>query len=307
MGGDGKPAKKQEALCKRARMIRAIRDFLTSRDYLEVETPYLVQAVIPEAHIDALHCSGGFLHTSPELHMKRLLAEGYPRIFQICKCFRDGELGSSHLSEFTMLEWYCQGMDYRELMKECEEMIVSVASDLGCGDVINYQGKAIELERPWDRLSVREAFACYAPISMDKALTENCFDEIMASCIEPHLGIGQPTFIYDYPVSGSALAKEKKEDFALAERFELYMGGKEIANACSELTDPKEHRRRFLSVNKYRYSIGKSVYPVPERFLEGIASMPPAAGIALGVDRLAMIFCDSFAIDDVVSFVPESL
>jgi len=307
MVGDGKPAKKREALWKRARMIRAIRDFLTSRDYLEVETPYLLQAVIPEAHIDALSCSGGFLHTSPELHMKRLLAKGYPRIFQICKCFRDGELGSSHLPEFTMLEWYCQGMDYRELMKECEEMIVAVAGDLGCGNVINYHGKAIALERPWDRISVRDAFACHAPISMDKAVTENCFDEIMVSCIEPHLGLAQPTFIYDYPVSGSALAKEKKEDFALAERFELYMGGKEIANACSELIDPEEHHRRFLSVNKYRYSIGKSIYPMPERFLEDITSMPHAAGIALGVDRLAMIFCDSSAIDEVVSFVPEFL
>jgi elongation factor P--(R)-beta-lysine ligase len=307
MEEDGRPAKKRETLWERARMIRAIRNFLTSRDYLEVETPYLIPAVIPEAHIDAISCGAGFLHTSPELHMKRLLATGYPRIFQICKCFRDGELGSSHLPEFTMLEWYCQGMDYRELMKECEEMIVSVAGDLGYGNVINYQGKAIGLERPWESLSVREAFACHAPISMDKAVTENCFDEIMVSCIEPHLGLTQPIFIYDYPISGSALAKGKKEDFALAERFELYMGGKEIANACSELSDPEEHHRRFLSVNRYRYSIGKSIYPMPERFLEDITSMPHAAGIALGVDRLAMIFCDSSAIDDVVSFVPEFL
>ena len=285
-------------------MIRAIRDFFTSRDYLEVETPHLIPTLIPEAHIDAISCGGRFLHTSPELHMKRLLATGYPRIFQICKCFRDGELGSSHLPEFTMLEWYCQGMDYRQLMKECEELIVSVAGDLGCGDVINYQGKAIRLRRPWESISVREAFACYAPMSMDKAVTENCFDEIMVSCIEPHLGLAQPTFIYDYPVSGSALAKEKKEDFALAERFELYMGGKEIANACSELTDPQEHHRRFENVNKYRYSKGKSIYPISERFLQDLASIPRAAGIALGVDRLAMIFCDSSAIDDVVSFVP---
>jgi lysyl-tRNA synthetase class 2 len=304
MEEDGRLAKKRETLWRRARMIRAIRDFFTSRDYLEVETPHLIPTLIPEAHIDAISCGGRFLHTSPELHMKRLLATGYPRIFQICKCFRDGELGSSHLPEFTMLEWYCQGMDYRQLMKECEELIVSVAGDLGCGDVINYQGKAIRLRRPWESISVREAFACYAPMSMDKAVTENCFDEIMVSCIEPHLGLAQPTFIYDYPVSGSALAKEKKEDFALAERFELYMGGKEIANACSELTDPQEHHRRFENVNKYRYSKGKSIYPISERFLQDLASIPRAAGIALGVDRLAMIFCDSSAIDDVVSFVP---
>ncbi|MGD1152103.1 MAG: EF-P lysine aminoacylase EpmA [Syntrophales bacterium] len=307
MEQDGRLAKKRETLWKRARMIHAIRDFFTSRDYLEVETPHLIPALIPETHIDAISCGDWFLHTSPELHMKRLLAAGYPRIFQICKCFRDGERGSCHLPEFTMLEWYCRGMDYRKLMKECEELIVSVAGELGCGDVINYQGRAIGLQRPWESISVREAFACYAPISMDKAVTENCFDEIMVSSIEPRLGLTQPTFIYDYPVSGSALAKQKKDDFVLAERFELYMGGKEIANACSELTDPKEHHRRFLNVNKYRHSIGKSIYPVSERFLQDIAAMPQAAGIALGVDRLAMIFCDSSAIDCVVSFVPEFL
>jgi lysyl-tRNA synthetase class 2 len=144
-------------------------------------------------------------------------------------------------------------------------------------------------------------------MSMDRAVAENCFDEIMVSSIEPRLGLTQPTFIYDYPASGSALAKQKKDDTALAERFELYMGGKEIANACSELTDPQEHHRRFLNVNKYRHSIGKSIYPVSERFLEDLARMPQSAGIALGVDRLAMIFCDSSAIDDVVSFVPEFL
>jgi lysyl-tRNA synthetase class 2 len=305
MEDDGRLAKKRETLWKRARMIRAIRDFFTRRDYLEVETPHLIPAVIPEAHIDAISCGGRFLHTSPELHMKRLLAAGYPRIFQICKCFRYGELGSSHLPEFTMLEWYCQGVDYRQLMIECEELIVSVAGDLGSGDVINCQGKAIELRRPWESISVKEAFACYAPMSMDKAVTENCFDEIMVSFIEPHLGLAQPTFIYDYPVSGSALAKEKRDDFGLAERFELYLGGKEIANACTELTDPQEHHRRFENVNKYRYSKGKSIYPISERFLQDMASMPQAAGIALGVDRLAMIFCDSSAIDDVVSFAPE--
>jgi lysyl-tRNA synthetase class 2 len=307
MEKDGRLAKKREALWKRARMIRAIRDFFTSRDYLEVETPHLTPALIPETYIDAISCGASFLHTSPELHMKRLLAAGYPRIFQICKCFRDGERGSCHLPEFTMLEWYCRGMDYHQLMEECEELIVSVAADLGCGNVINYQGRVIGLQRPWESISVREAFACYAPMSMDKAVKENCFDEIMVSSIEPRLGLTQPTFIYDYPVSGLALAKQKKDNFALAERFELYIGGKEIANACSELTDPKEHHRRFLNVNKYRHSIGKSIYPIPERFLQDIAAMPQAAGIALGVDRLAMIFCDSSAIDDVVSFVPEFL
>jgi elongation factor P--(R)-beta-lysine ligase len=304
MEEDGRLARKQEALKKRSMMIRAIRDFLTRKDYLEVETPHLIPAVIPEFHIDAISCGGRFLHTSPELYMKRLLAKGYRKIFQICKCFRDGEIGSSHLPEFTMLEWYCQGMDYRQLMKECEELIVSVAGDLGSGDVINYQGKAIKLRRPWQTISVREAFARYAPMTMDKAVTEGCFDEVIVSSIEPHLGLDQPIFIYDYPLSGSALAKEKKDDSGLAERFELYVGGREIANACSELTDPNEHHRRFENVNSYRYSKGKSIYPISESFMKDMCSMPQAAGIALGVDRLAMIFCDASAIDDVVFFAP---
>ncbi|MGZ3579870.1 MAG: EF-P lysine aminoacylase EpmA [Syntrophales bacterium] len=307
MEQDGRLVKKRDILWRRARMIRAIRDFFASRDYLEVETPHMIPALIPETHIDAISCGDSLLHTSPELHMKRLLATGYPMIFQICKCFRDGERGSCHLPEFTMLEWYRRGVDYRRLMEECEELLVSVATDLGCEDVINYQGRALGLQRPWESISVREAFASYAPMSMDKAVTENCFDEIMVSSIEPRLGLTQPTFIYDYPASRSALAKEKNDDPTLAERFELYMGGKEIANACSELTDLQEHHRRFRNVNKYRHSVGKSIYPVPERFLRDMAAMPQAGGIALGIDRLAMIFCDTSAIDDVVSFVPEFL
>ena len=306
MEGDGRLAGKRQALIARAQMIRAIRDFLASRDYLEVETPHLIPAPIPEAHIDAVSCGDLYLHTSPEQHMKRLLAAGHPRIFQICKCFRTGERGARHLPEFTMLEWYCQGMDYRSLMGECEELVSTVARDIGRGNTISYQGRTIGLGRPWETMSVREAFVRYAPLSMDKAVTEECFDEIMVTCIEPHLGCTRPTFMVDYPVSASSLSKRKPDDPALSERFELYIGGMEIANACTELTDPDEHSRRFEDVNRFRKSAGKPVYPVSEDFLSEVASIGGAAGIALGVDRLAMIFSDSSAIDCVVSFVPES-
>ncbi len=197
MAEDGRLARKREALWKRARMIRAARDFLTGRSYLEVETPHLIPAVIPESNIDAVSCGSMFLHTSPELHMKRLLAAGYPRIFQICKCFRHGELGPYHLPEFTMLEWYCQGMNYRELMTECEDLVVSVADNLGCSGVIGYQGNAIGLQRPWESISVREAFARYASVSMDEAVTEDHFDEVMVTHIETRLGLKRPTFIYE--------------------------------------------------------------------------------------------------------------
>jgi lysyl-tRNA synthetase class 2 len=140
---------------------------------------------------------------------------------------------------------------------------------------------------------------------MEEAVKENSFDEIMVCFIESHLGQEQPTFIYDYPILGSALAKAKKEEPAVAERFELYIGGKEIANACSELIDMDEHHMRFKKVQEYRRSIGKSVYSIPECFLQDNIAIPESAGIALGVDRLAMIFCDSPIIDNVVAFTPE--
>lgn len=282
--------KNQDTLHIRARMIYAIRDFFIKKDYLEVETPSMITAPIPELHIDAISCGDLFLHTSPELHMKRLLAAGYPKIFQLCKCFRAGERGSFHLPEFTMLEWYCRGMDYRMLMKECENLIISVAHNLGFGDGIHYQGNTLSLKKPWETVSVRDAFACYAPMQMDEAVNEDVFDEMIVRHIEPHLGLEQPTFIYDYPVSGATLAKAKEEEPGIAERFELYMGGIEIANACSELTDMKEHQVRIEKIQKYRYSMNKPMYPVSECFLRDIADMPEAAGIALGVDRLAMIF-----------------
>lgn len=295
----------QDALHTRARMIYAIRDFLINRDYLEVETPSIIPSPIPEPHIDAISCGYRFLHTSPELYMKRLLAAGYPKIFQICKCFRAGERGSFHLPEFTMLEWYCRGMDYRLLMKECEDLIISLVRNLGYGDVIHYQGRALSFRKPWETLSVREAFSCYAPMQMDEAVNKGLFDEIMVCHIEPHLGSAQPTFIYDYPVSEATLAKAKEEEPGIAERFELYMGGIEIANACSELTDMKEHHVRIEKVQNYRGSMNKTVYPLSDHFLQDIANMPDAAGIALGVDRLAMIFSNASVIDDVVAFTPE--
>lgn len=297
--------KNQGALHTRARMIHAIRDFLIKRNYLEVETPSIIPSPIPEPHIDAISCGDRFLHTSPELHMKRLLAAGYPKIFQLCKCFRAGERGSFHLPEFTMLEWYCRGMDYRLLMKECEDLIISIVYNLGYGDVIHYQGMTLSFKKPWETLSVREAFSCYAPMQMDEAVHEDLFDEIMAFHIEPHLGSAQPTFIYDYPVAEATLAKAKKDDPAIAERFELYIGGIEIANACSELTNMKEHHVRLGKVEKYRYSMNKMMYPRSDCFLQDIADMPEAAGIALGVDRLAMIFCNASVIDDIVAFTPE--
>ena len=298
-------ARRQDTLWTRARMIQAIRRFFSARCYLEVETPYRIPAPAPEYHIDAVASGNWFLHTSPELCMKRLLAAGYPRIFQICKCFREGERGSCHLPEFTMLEWYHQDIDYRILMEECEELVIFVASDLGCKEVINYRDQEIALRRPWEMLSLREAFGCYAPLSLAEALQRGKFDEIVSYYIAPHIGEGRPTFLYDYPLYSSTLTGTKREEPSVEERFELYIGGMEVANGSSELTDVDEQQLRFERARQSRYLQGKMVYPLPERFLQAFPTMPKAAGIALGVDRLAMIFTDSPTIDEVVMFTPE--
>jgi lysyl-tRNA synthetase class 2 len=239
--------------------------------------------------------------------MKRMLAAGYERIFQICQCWRGGERGSQHITEFTLLEWYRSGHDYCALMEDCEELIPTVAIAIGLGQSVIYHQREIDLSRPWEKISVKEAFECYSQTSMMEALERNRFDEIMVQEIEPSLGIKRPTFLYDYPAERGALARLKKEDPALAERFELYIGGLELANGFSELIDPEEQRSRFQVENAMRQRFGKSVYPIPEKFLDELIEMPPSAGIALGVDRLVMLFLDAEKIDDVVAFTPEEL
>lgn len=300
-------AGKQGALRRRAMMIRVIRRFFFDRDYLEVETPVRIPAPAPEEHIDAVPSGDWFLQTSPELCMKRLAAAGYPRIFQISKCFRTGERGRLHLPEFTMLEWYCAGGNCETLMRECEEMILCVARTLDGADRLSYRGMTISLTPPWERMTVADAFSRYASLSVHEALEKDCFDEVMACRIESCLDGGRPVFLHDFPVARGALARSKETNPALAERFELYMGGMEMANAFSELTDEKEQRLRFEMSQRMRRAAGKAVYPMPEPFLGSLHHMPETAGIALGVDRLAMLFSDCASIDEIVAFTPEML
>jgi lysyl-tRNA synthetase class 2 len=300
-------SRKRDALAKRALIISEIRRFFNEEGYLEVETPLRIPAPAPESHIDPLPSAAWFLHTSPELCMKRLLAAGYGRIFQICHCWRAEERGKLHLPEFTMLEWYRTDTGYFGLMDECEALIRSVSAAIGQKERVVYGGREISLQGPWEKITVNEAFTRYTPYSMDEALRRDLFDEIMVSNIEPHLGNDGPVFIHDYPASRGALARLKTDDPGVAERFELYVGGVELANAFSELTDPAEQRSRFLQEREKRLSLGKTVYPMPERFLEELANMPPAAGIALGLDRLVMVLLHASSIDEVVAFIPEDL
>lgn len=299
-------ARKRTALTLRAELIKNIRLFFINNNFLEVETPLRIPAPAPEEHIEAIPSDNWFLQTSPELCMKRLLAAGYPRIFQICKCFRAEERGNLHLPEFTMLEWYVAGYDYQDLMKQCAEVIAFAIRELGFGDKITWRHKEISLALPWERITVEEAFKKYAPVTAAEALGRNVFDETLVEYVEPNLGKSKPTFIYDYPAALASLARLKQDDNSVAERFELYIGGLELANGFSELTDAAEQRRRFAEAQKLRAEKKYAFYPLPEKFLSSLDDLPPCAGIALGIDRLAMITAGVNVIEDVVAFPPES-
>ena len=296
-----------ENLALRARILSAIRAHFSGEGYLEVETPVRIPAPLPEAHIDAVPTDGGYLQTSPEACMKRLLAAGYPNIFQICRCFRKAERGARHLPEFTLLEWYDAGKDYRDLMDRCEALVCHVARRLGLNGPIAYGPRRIDLSPPWPRITVEEAFDRYADRSLARALSENRFDEVVALQIEPRLGLTRPVFVCDYPSAHGALARTRTDRPDRVERFELYVAGLELCNGFSELTDPVEQRRRFQLELDRRRRENLPPLPMPEPFLSALAHMPAAAGNAMGVDRLVMLFADAETIDEVTAFVPEEL
>lgn len=296
-------AAKRARLMERARIIQMIRAFFIDHGYLEIETPHRVPGNAPEGYIEPVPSGSWFLHTSPELSMKRLLSAGYPRLFQICRCWRSAERGRRHLPEFTMLEWYRAQADYADLMCECEALLAKLAPS----GRLRLQGKTIDIRGPWERLNVSDAFARYTATTPQQALAENRFDEIIAFEIEPRLGCDKPVFLTDYPAELAALARKKPDDPQVAERFELYIAGLELANAFSELTDPIEQRQRFAHEEELRRHAGQPPYPSPEKFLDELTHMPPSAGIALGIDRLIMLLTDTECIDDVVAFAPEDL
>lgn len=299
---------KEKGLRQRAELIQAIRRFFVDRGYIEVDTPVRLPTIIPEAHNEPVESGDHFLHTSPEICMKRLLAQsGCSRIFQICRCFRKNERGDIHLPEFTMLEWYRTRCDYRSLMDECEDMIISVAQASGHKGLVPVKGYDVNLEKPWVRLTVSDAFQQYAPVSMDQALAQGVFDEILCSYIEPQLGTNKPVFLYDYPVALGALARRRNDNPSLAERFEVYIAGLELANGFSELTDQPEQQERFETELRLIKKQGRPATELPQKFLAALAEMQDTAGIALGVDRLAMVMHAAEAIDQVVSFSPEDL
>ena len=296
-----------KVLKERALIINAVRNFFKGNDFLEVETPIRLPSIIPEAQIDSLSSEDFFLQASPELCMKRLVAKGYDKIFQICKCFRKNERGEKHLPELTMLEWYAKDETYIDLMTTCQDLIRYIAREMENSLTLIYQGQSIDLNKDFIKLSVKDSFLQFSDTTMEEACINGKFDEIMSFKIEPELGIDQPAFLYDYPVALGSLAKSKQSNPDLAERFELYIAGIELANGFSELIDPVEQKKRFESELALCKNQGKKEIPMPEKFLKDLSKMPKTAGIALGLDRLVMLFCNLTSIDQAVAFTPEQL
>jgi lysyl-tRNA synthetase class 2 len=289
----------------RARIIRAIRARLDDNGFLEVETPQRIAAPAPELHIDIEPSGDRFLIASPELQMKRLLAAGYERIYQICHCFRRSEHGALHQPEFTMIEWYRAGAGIDRLMTDCEELLGAAARQIDSFPIVAGPRGPVDLTPPFERIDLGDAFERTAGWRPDSAPDPQRFDLDLTEKVEPALPADRPAFLIGYPAAMASLARLDPQDPTRAERFELYAGGLELANGFAELTDADEQRARFTDEAAARSRAGKPVAPLDERFLAALAAgLPDCAGIALGIDRLVMLLTGAGSIDDVVAF-PE--
>jgi len=310
----------------RAQILAQVRDFFAQRGVLEVDTPVLSSAAGTELHLQSFTTrysgpsapSDGrlYLHTSPEYPMKRLLAAGSGSIYQICKVFRDGEAGRRHNPEFTLLEWYRTGFDHELLMLEVDALVKSLLqARLSLGET--------------QRMSYREAFLCHTgidphsatsttlmecarhhnivtPEDMDQSDRSLWLDLLMSHVIEPRIGQNSLCFIYDYPAEQASLSRIRPGDPAVAERFELYLHGIELANGFHELADSIEQRRRFEQDNELRRARGLPVLPIDENLLAALEhGLPTCAGVALGIDRLVMLAANASSIQEVIAFPVE--
>jgi len=330
----------------RARLQGAVRAHLAARGFDEVETPCLVPAPGMEPHIHAFETafvpeagvSGRaarllWLHSSPEYAMKRLLADGFERIFQFARVFRNGEVSSTHNPEFTMLEMYRAGTDHRGIMEDLEQAVEAGARALhpAGGTQFRWRGHAVDFAAPFDRVPVAASFA-RAGVDLDSCGNDarklraaaiasgldggpgsdpegerfdDVFFRIFLQAVEPALGHARPVYLTDWPASMAALSRLRKDDPRWAERFELYAAGLELANGFSELNDAAEQRRRLLEEQEERRRLSRPVYPLDERFLAAVGHMPDAGGVALGLDRLLMLLTGAERIRDVLLFPAE--
>ncbi|RZA06001.1 MAG: EF-P lysine aminoacylase GenX [Proteobacteria bacterium] len=331
-------ARKKAYLHSRDLLVRALRQFFYNQGFQEVSTPALQISPGLEPHLQAFQTDlidpvGGrrcprYLHTSPEFAMKKLLASGMEKIFQVAQVFRNRERSGTHHPEFSMLEWYRVGEPYTKLMDDCEGLLRACKQAAGGPPVFRYRGKEARADLPFARVTVQEAFEKYAGINLlatidDYALPapgklleacrsagihtapddtwEDLFFRIFLEKIEAHLGVGVPTILTDYPISMAALSRPKPGAPHLAERFEVYVCGLELANAFGELTDAKVQRARFEADMEKKQKLYGERYPIDEDFLRALEEgLPECSGIALGVDRLAMLATGAPEIDDVL-------
>jgi elongation factor P--(R)-beta-lysine ligase len=330
-------AARRARLDQRGRILDAVRSFFVRQGYVEVDTPALQISPGLEPHLRAFKtelldpCAGRaaerYLHTSPEFAMKKLLVAGMPRIWQLAHVFRYGERSATHHPEFAMLEWYRVGASYRDLMDECTALI-GACQDAAGARVFTWRGHTADALRPWQRLSVAEAFEEHCgidllatapdPLAPDVERLaaaarhlaiaphpgddwEALYFRIFLERIEPVLGRGAPTILYDYPLSMAALSRRNPADPRLAERFEVYVCGLELANAFGELTDAAEQRRRFGADQEKKRALYGETYPIDEDFLAALEhGLPECAGVALGFDRLVMLATGAEDIEDVL-------
>lgn len=306
MDGERERLQRLSANLRRRALIHEItRSFFNRQGFLEVETPIRSPAIAPEREITPLESEGWLLSTSPELYMKRLLAAGYDRIYQISRCFRRGERGPLHNPEFTLLEWYRCAAGYERMMEDTEQLLTAIASQLGMGNTLRYRGKPIDLSLPWKRLTVSEVFrelAGWDPVTNPDGRR---FDEDMLLKVVPDLDRRHPVFLVEYPSPMASLARLKPGNPRVAERAELFIGGLELVNTYSELIDPHEQEARFRKEIEQIKQEQNRVAPMPERFVRAVSNLTECAGIALGMDRLAMLFCDAATIAEVMPFTVD--
>lgn len=315
----------------RIEIIKLIREFFWSRDFVETDTPIAVKYPGQEPYLNPVPVTffdpigkpeNFYLHTSPELSMKKLLAAGYQKIFQIVKCFRNNEsFGGTHNTEFTMIEWYRSPGKYQDIMDDTENLFKFVGEKLG-RQTVKYNGKEIDISKKWERLSMKEVWQKYLQVNLDDYLEleqikkfandrgymiddnyeyEDIFFKIFLNEIERNLGSEIPIFVYDYPACMSSMSRLCSHDSRYAERFELYMGGLELVNAFGELTDAKDQWQRLEQDRELRVKLGKEVWPVDNDFISALESgIPPAGGVALGVDRMVVLFTGAKDINEVI-------
>ncbi|MGQ0656998.1 MAG: EF-P lysine aminoacylase EpmA [Chromatiales bacterium] len=317
MNKDWRPGASMDMLRRRARLIARIRAFFADRLVMEVETPALARAGVTDPHVASLTTQGSlgesgahtlYLQTSPEYAMKRLLAAGSGPIYQICKVFRAGEAGRLHNPEFTMLEWYRPGFDYQDIMAEVEELLRYTLGVHYC-DRLTY-AEAFRRHAGFDPLRATlpeiEAAGRRAGVRMGDAgrlERDDWLDLLLSHAVAPHLGAERPVFLCHYPASQAALSRVLTCDPPVAERFEVFVGGVEIANGFHELTDAAEQRLRFESDNARRCDLGLPTMPLDEHLLAALETgLPDCAGVALGVDRLVMVATAAASIDKVQAF-----